>query len=99
MVLRNPILKNVFHRLDLIEKFETGIIRIKESYSNSKTKPQFLILDNAVKVILPIIKENIGLSDDEMIIYQALSKNINKSISEIMNNKTIFWNRFTKSYG
>ena len=58
-VLRNYILANVFHRLDLIEKFGTGIIRIKESYSNAKNNPQFLILDDAIKVILPIIKDDI----------------------------------------
>ena len=92
-VLRNPILANVFHRLNLIEKFGTGIRRIKESYDASKTKPQFVVSDNSITVVLPIVRKDVGLSDDEMIIYKTLSKNIEKSISEIMSDKTIVFGK------
>ena len=88
-VLRNPILANVFHRLNLIEKFGTGIRRIKESYAGSKTKPQFVVHDNLITVVLPVITEDLGLSTDEMVVYKTLSKNIDKSISEIMSDQSI----------
>ena len=92
-VLRNPILANIFHRLDLIEKFGTGIRRIKESYAESKTKPKFDVLDNTITVVLPVIREDLGLTDDEMIIYKTLSRNIAKSISEIMADKAIVFGK------
>ena len=83
-VLRNPILANLFHRLKLIEKYGTGIRRIKDAYANSQTKPSFVILDTCIKVILPVLIYNMNLSDDELLVYRTLSKNINKPISEIM---------------
>ena len=92
-VLRNPILANVFHRLDLIEKFGTGIRRIKESYATSKTKPRFVVSDNSITVVLPVVKEDIGLSKDEMIIYETLSKNTEKSMREIMSDKAIVFGK------
>ena len=92
-VLRNPILANIFHRLDLIEKFGTGIRRIKESYAESKTKPRFTVFDNSITVVLPVIREDLGLTDDEMIIYKTLSKNIAKPISEIINDKAIVFGK------
>ena len=54
-VLRNPILANVFHRLDLIEKFGTGK-RIIQCYADSQSKPSFEISDNSIQVTLPLIK-------------------------------------------
>lgn len=88
-VLRNPILASVLHRLNMIEKFGTGIRRIKESYSNSKSKPEFKITDNTIQVTLPIFIENSNLTDDEMVIYNVLNKFTFKSISEIMSIDTI----------
>ena len=93
-VLRNPILANVFHRLDLIEKFGTGIRRIKEVYSNSQRKPTFAVTESSIKVILPLMIDGRNMTSDELVVYSALSKNINKSISEIMSTPGI---RFGKS--
>ena len=83
-VLRNPILANIFHRLNLIEKFGTGIRRIKEAYANSQIKPAFEVTENIIKATLPLLRENMDLTQDELAVYSVLSKNINKPISEIM---------------
>ena len=50
---RNPKLAEIFYRLHYIEAFGTGVRRILTDYANSEEKPQFLVSDNAVKVILP----------------------------------------------
>ena len=88
-VLRNPILANIFHRLNLIEKFGTGIRRIKEAYADSQTKPTFEVTENLIKVTLPLLSENLDLTQDELAVYSVLSKNINKPISEIMSSPGI----------
>lgn len=88
-VLRNPILANVFHRLNLIEKFGTGIRRIKEAYTDSQTKPSFEVTENIIKVTLPLLSEKMDLTQDELAVYSVLSKNINKPISEIMSSPGI----------
>lgn len=83
-VLRNPILANVFYRLGIVEIFGTGVLRILQMYSENMKKPLFEIGENTIKVTLPIIEENLNLTDDERQIYNALSKTMPKSISEIM---------------
>ena len=88
-VLRNPILANVFHRLNLIEKFGTGIRRIKEAYTDSQTKPSFEVTETIIKVTLPLLSELLNLTQDELAVYSVLSKNINKPISEIMTSPSI----------
>ena len=93
-VLRNPILANIFHRLNLIEKFGTGIRRIKEAYADSQTKPTFEVTENLIKVTLPLLSENMDLTQDELAVYSVLSKNINKPISEIISSPKI---KFGKS--
>lgn len=88
-VLRNPILANIFHRLKLIEKFGTGIRRINESYSNSQVKPSFEVTENIIQVMLPLLCAQMDLTEDEQLVFSALSKNINKPISEIMTSPNI----------
>jgi len=83
-ILRNPILANVFHRLELIEKYGTGIRRILRSYETSQNKPVFKISDNYIQVSLPLIRKQLNLSADETKVYDLLSKNINKSMSDIL---------------
>lgn len=82
-VLRNQIIAQVFYRLNIVEVFGTGILRIKELYSSSIAQPRFEVSENAIKVILPTMDTQMDLSDDERKIYALLSKNIYKSISEI----------------
>ena len=81
--LRNRNLANVFYRLGFVEIFGTGIIRIKQLYEESLSKPEFEVSENAIKVVLPIFENNFNLSEDEKAIYKVLSKTMLKSISEI----------------
>lgn len=53
--LRNQNLANVFYRLNLIEAYGTGILKINESYADCTVKPRFEITDNAFKITLPNI--------------------------------------------
>ena len=52
-VCRNVKLANVFYRLELIEAYGTGILKIKEAYSGTGKTPQIETSDNAFKIILP----------------------------------------------
>ena len=52
-VCRNMKLANVFYRLELIEAYGTGILKMKEAYSETGKEPKIEISDNAFKVILP----------------------------------------------
>lgn len=54
-ILRNPIIGNIFFRLDYIEMFGTGIGWILDAYSQFKRKPGFRITDNTITVIPPIL--------------------------------------------
>jgi ATP-dependent DNA helicase RecG len=51
---RNPIISNVFFRLNLIEQFGTGIRRILDSYKRYKIKPSFEIQKSLIRIILPV---------------------------------------------
>ena len=46
-------------------------------------KPDFEVSENTIKIILPVLEENINLTDDEMVVYKILSKTVLKPISEI----------------
>lgn len=83
-ILRNPILGNVFYRLNIVEILGTGIIRIQQAYQNNMVKPVFKILDNSITVVLPVMNE-LHFTKDEQIVYEVLSKVKSKSISEIVN--------------
>ena len=52
-VCRNSKLANVFYRLELIEAYGTGIIKIMEAYEGTGMAPQIETSDNAFKIILP----------------------------------------------
>ena len=54
-MLRNPILAEVFFRLGIIEKFGTGIARIKRAYAGTGNKPSFEVEDDFICVTLPVI--------------------------------------------
>lgn len=52
-VCRNTKLANVFYRLELIEAYGTGIIKIMDAYEGTGMTPQIETSDNAFKIILP----------------------------------------------
>ena len=54
-VLRNERLANIFYRLNLIEAYGTGILKINECYTDNAEKPRIEVTDNAFKIILPNI--------------------------------------------
>lgn len=84
-VLRNRILGNIFFRLNLIERFGTGIRRINEAYHYSEKKPVFDISENSIRISLPVVNtDNIPntLTEDENKIYRLL-KGYSMASSEI----------------
>ena len=52
-VLRNQHLANVFYRLQLIEAYGTGMLKIHECYADSSCKPLIEVTDNVFKITLP----------------------------------------------
>lgn len=71
-VMRNPIIGNIFFRLDIIESFGTGIRRIREAYKDSMKNPSFKIFDNSIEVKLPVLSGVENLNYDEQKIYKVL---------------------------
>ena len=82
--LRNPIIANVFFRLNLIEMFGTGIKRIMDCYEEYDVKPIFDISENNICVTLPVVDRKKEVNSDEMIILEILSKGIRLSSSELV---------------
>ncbi|MDY3230281.1 MAG: putative DNA binding domain-containing protein [Clostridiaceae bacterium] len=56
-VCRNQKLANVFYRLQLIEAYGTGMMKIMRAYENSSHKPAIETTDNAFKIVLPNLNE------------------------------------------
>lgn len=52
-VLRNKNLANVFYRLNLVEAYGTGLLKIQECYADEMGKPKIEVTDNAFKITLP----------------------------------------------
>lgn len=75
-VMRNPIIGNIFFRLNIIESFGTGIKRIKEAYKDSVKNPSFKIFDNSIEVKLPVLSSLEDLSEDELKIYKLLENKV-----------------------
>ncbi len=82
-VLRNRNLANVFFRLGFVEIFGMGITRIKQIYDENLRKPDFEVSENVIKMVLPILEDNMNLTEDERTVYKILSRTMLKSISEI----------------
>lgn len=82
-VFRNPILCSVFYRLNIIETFGTGVLKIKQAYEGRERKPQFKIFDNSLTVVLPTQEGKAALSSDEQAIRDFLAGGRLASSSEI----------------
>ncbi|MCL2767077.1 MAG: putative DNA binding domain-containing protein [Peptococcaceae bacterium] len=50
---RNTELAAVFYRLQLIEAYGTGVLRILEAYSSSPVQPKIVVSPNVFKMVLP----------------------------------------------
>lgn len=82
-LLRNPILSTILFRLHLMEKFGTGVRRIKAAYRNSVLQPVFSITDNTIQVQLPALTSVPIMTMDETKIYEALAGGRQLSSSEL----------------
>ena len=71
-ILRNRILGGVFFRLGMIERFGTGVRRILEAYRGSTVKPIFDVTENTIRISLPIMQAQNGLTEDENQVYSLL---------------------------
>lgn len=73
--LRNPIIASIFHRLGYSELLATGIRKIKEAYKKYYESPIFIVHEDSIKYILPVIN-NIKLNKNEKEVLDSLSSNI-----------------------
>lgn len=71
-VLRNPIIGNVFYRLKYIEKFGTGVKKIKAAYKDATESPKFEFTNYTIQVMLPLLKHSLELSNIEQTVYQTI---------------------------
>lgn len=56
--LRNSKIAEVFLKIDLIEKLDTGVTRIKEAYKHFQRKPLFQVNENSMTITLPRITQS-----------------------------------------
>ena len=83
-ILRNPIIAGVFYRLNFIEQFGTGVMRIIDEYRESISKPRFEISENNIKIILPVIEiDKSNLAEDEVVIYNILKDEVELTRGEL----------------
>lgn len=83
-ILRNPIIAGVFYRLNFIEQFGTGVMRIINEYRQSISKPKFEITENNIRIILPVIEnDESNLLEDEVIIFNILMDGVKLSRGEL----------------
>jgi ATP-dependent DNA helicase RecG len=89
-VPRNRGIAEIFHRLKIIERYGTGIKRIKNSYQEFKQSPIFEVLDGVkVKISLPIISYKNYKKERNDYRYQVLEfmkQKIETTSSEILKN-------------
>lgn len=82
-ILRNPIIGNVFFRLGLIERFGTGVRRIKRLYEGTASSPSFDVSANAISVTLPVVEDAGAVSHDEEAVLATLDVNRLKGRADI----------------
>lgn len=73
-MLRNPTLAEVFFRLGIIEKFGTGIARVKRAYEGTDKKPVFEVGHDFICVTLPVLAEASPLNDDELLVLSKMPR-------------------------
>lgn len=72
--LRNPIIANVFRRLNIIEAFATGIKRINEAYKNALLKPIYEVTNSSISITLPLMGQ-CNLSANEQKVLDSMKPN------------------------
>ena len=81
-MLRNPTLAGVLFRLDIVEKFGTGIMRIRDAYEGAPIGPSFSARAGSVAVTLPVI-QSVELRGAEEAVWSAITKGRRLTRSEI----------------
>lgn len=71
-VCRNTKLANVFYRLELIEAYGTGLIKIMDAYEGTGMTPRIETSDNAFKIILP----NLNAAPEPKKTIQAITEKV-----------------------
>lgn len=79
---RNPNLAELFHRLNYVENYGTGIGRIMSEYNDSGFKPLIELTENIFKIILP----NKNYKEQKQIIKNKIT-NEQQIIEYLKNNK------------
>lgn len=82
--LRNQHLANVFYRLELIEAYGTGLLKINEAYADEYAKPRIEVTDNAFKITLP----NINYGKEVRMVMES-SVNYMRTPTEVTRKKKI----------
>lgn len=82
-VLRNPIIADVFAKLGHVEKFGTGIPRIRAAYKNSGLSPRFSIGPTSISVLLPSTAAISSVGKEERVVLNLLEANGSMKRSEI----------------
>ena len=75
---RNPIIADVFYRLELIESCGTGIKKIFESYSESLRKPEIQSAPASFVITLPKLTAHTGVVSQEELKQEILRQVSNK---------------------
>ncbi len=74
-LLRNPVLAESMFRVGLIEKFGTGVRRIRRAYDGTGVIPRFELGDGYVSVVLPFVDSLSALSDAEQAVLDTIPEN------------------------
>lgn len=82
-LLRNPILAGVFFRLGYIEKFGTGITRIRYAYENALVQPRFIVEAASTTIVLPTLAATAKVTGPEKKIVAFLSDGQPRTRAEI----------------
>jgi ATP-dependent DNA helicase RecG len=70
-VCRNAKLANIFYRLELIEAYGTGILKIMDAYKGTEMTPTIETSDNAFKIILPNLNARTEQKEPENAGYES----------------------------
>lgn len=83
-ILRNEKIGSLFNRLKLIEKFGTGIKRIKHLYKDNFKQPVFKVYENSISIILPVFSDEIkDLNENARTLLEVMIRNKSMTRSEL----------------
>jgi ATP-dependent DNA helicase RecG len=74
---RNEGLANIFYRLELVEAYGTGIIRIMGGYAGYERKPEINVTDTSFMLVLPNTRyktENAPLNEQEQAVIELIER-------------------------